>query len=156
MYVHCCHCTWCQRESGTAFALNAMIESDRLTLLNPTESPTLQKVQCPSRSGDGQTFYRCPECLIALWSTYDGGPDSGLLKFVRVGSLDRSECITPNIHIYTSTKLPWVVLNDKSVPVREEYYDWKEFWPAESMERMKVLKAKAKVERELSKEFGKL
>ena len=39
LFVHCCHCRWCQRDSGTAFAMNAMIEADRVEqLLRAVES----------------------------------------------------------------------------------------------------------------------
>lgn len=68
LFVNCCHCTWCQRESGSAFALNAMIESDRLTQI----CGTIEKVQTPTNSGAGQQIFRCPQCWVALWSYYAG------------------------------------------------------------------------------------
>ena len=73
LIVHCCHCHWCQRETGTSYALNAMIEADRVTLLKgqPVAIPT------PSNSGKGQVIWRCPECHIALWSNYSGGGEQG-------------------------------------------------------------------------------
>ena len=68
LVVHCCHCRWCQRESGAAFALNAMIEADRVVHLQA--EPEL--VETPSASGKGQRVARCPKCRIALWSNYSG------------------------------------------------------------------------------------
>ena len=47
IFVHCCHCRWCQRETGTAFALNAMIEADRVEVL----SGDVEVVNTPSNSG---------------------------------------------------------------------------------------------------------
>jgi len=47
LFVHCCHCRWCQRETGASFALNAMIESDRITLLHGA----VEIVDTPSNSG---------------------------------------------------------------------------------------------------------
>ncbi len=133
MFVNCCHCTWCQRETGTAFALNAMIESDRLELT----SGELDVVEIPSDSGKGQKIFRCPDCKIAVWSHYVGAGDK--LSFVRVGSLDEAHLVQPDIHIYTSTKQPWVSLSGE-VPVVEEYCNPKEHWPEEAQKRYKALK----------------
>ena len=62
LFVHCCHCTWCQRETGSAFALNAMIEADRVELTSGEVEP----VDTPSASGKGQKIWRCPECKVAV------------------------------------------------------------------------------------------
>ena len=128
MFVNCCHCTWCQRETGTAFALNAMIEADRVELLRGA----VEVVDTPSNSGKGQKIARCPTCRIALWSNYAGAGDA--VRFVRVGTLDEPERMPPDIHIFTSTKQPWVVLAPK-MPAVAEYYKASEYWPKESLER---------------------
>jgi hypothetical protein len=104
LIVHCCHCRWCQRESGAAFALNAMIEADRVQLL--AGAPEL--VLTPSNSGKGQTILRCPQCRVALWSHYAGAGDK--VSFVRVGTLDDPDPFAPDVHIYTESKQPWVVI----------------------------------------------
>ena len=131
LFVHCCHCRWCQRESGASFALNAMIEADRVTELG--QPPEL--VNTPSASGAGQLIARCPKCRIGVWSHYAGaGP---VLKFVRVGTLDDPDVLPPDIHIFTSSKQPWVVLPD-GVPAVPEYYDREKYWPAESLARRKA------------------
>src|SRR3989440_10539155 len=127
LFVHCCHCRWCQRETGTAFALNAMIEADRVVLTKG--QPEL--VMTPTNSGKGQKIWRCPTCRIALWSNYSGAGD--LVSFVRVGTLDEAGKLPPDIHIFTSTKQPWVVL-PPGTPAVPEYYDRKQYWPAERLE----------------------
>jgi hypothetical protein len=132
MFVHCCHCRWCQRETGTAFALNALIEADRVVLLQGTP----EVVNTPSNSGKGQKISRCPVCRIALWSNYAGAGDT--VRFVRVGTLENPDRLSPDIHIYTSSKQPWVVL-PAGVPAVPEYYDRKQYWPAESLARRKAL-----------------
>jgi hypothetical protein len=132
LVVHCCHCRWCQRESGSAFALNAVIEADRVTLL--AGEPEL--VHTPSESGLGQRIARCPGCRIAVWSHYAGaGP---LLAFVRVGTLDAPDALPPDIHIYTESKQPWVVIppGARAVP---EYYDRTQVWSDASLERRAAL-----------------
>lgn len=132
LFVHCCHCRWCQRESGASFALNAMIEADRVTQLG--QSPEL--VNTPSESGNGQLIARCPSCKVALWSNYAGaGP---LVKFIRVGTLDNPNLLPPDIHIFTASKQPWVVLPE-GVPAVAEYYDRDNYWPPESLARRQVL-----------------
>ena len=134
LFVHCCHCRWCQRESGASFALNAMIEADRVELV----CGDLDIVPTPSNSGRGQKIARCPTCRIALWSNYAGAGDA--VRFVRVGTLDDPDRLPPNIHIFTASKQPWVVL-PPGVPAVPEYYDRAHYWPPESLERRRVLLA---------------
>jgi len=134
LFVHCCHCTWCQRETGTAFALNAMIEADRVLLL----SGEVDVVHTPSNSGKGQKIARCPQCRIAVWSNYAGAGDA--IRFVRVGTLDQAFRLPPDIHIFTSTKQPWVIL-PIDVPAMPEYYDRTAHWPQESLRRRAALLA---------------
>lgn len=134
LFVHCCHCTWCQRESGAAFALNAMIEADRVALLQGD----VEVVDTPSLSGKGQKIARCPKCRVALWSNYAGAGDA--VRFVRVGTLDEAGRFPPDIHIFTSTKLPWVVLPQGAQAVAE-FYKISERWPKDSLERRAALMA---------------
>ncbi|MFQ5563558.1 MAG: GFA family protein [Parvularculaceae bacterium] len=136
MFIHCCHCTWCQRETGSAFALNAMIETARLDMLKGEP----EAVATPSASGRGQKILRCPDCRVALWSHYSGAREA--IAFVRVGTLDRRARFAPDIHIFTSTKLPWVVIPPGAHAV-EEYYDAKEYWPAASLERRRIARSQA-------------
>jgi hypothetical protein len=131
LFVHCCHCRWCQRETGTAFALNAMIEADRVVLT----AGEVEVVDTPSNSGKGQKIARCPKCRIAVWSNYGGAGD--VVRFVRVGTLDEPDRLPPDIHIFTASKQPWVVL-PPGTPAMAEYYDLKEHWPAASQERRKA------------------
>jgi len=128
MFVHCCHCRWCQRETGASFALNALFESDRVELLHG--EPEI--VHTPSNSGKGQKIARCPKCRIALWSNYGGAGDA--IRFIRVGTLDNPDAFPPDIHIFTSTKQPWVVL-PPGIPAVAEYYKSSDIWPKESLER---------------------
>ena len=133
LFVHCCHCRWCQRETGAAFALNAMIEADRVALL--AAEPDI--VATPSASGKGQEIVRCPKCRIAVWSHYAGaGP---VIRFVRVGTLDAPDHVPPDIHIFTSSKQPWVVL-PKGTPAVPEYYKREEYWPKDSLARFAALR----------------
>lgn len=132
MFVHCCHCRWCQRETGASFALNAMIESDRVELLHG--KPEI--VNTPSNSGKGQLIARCPTCRIAVWSNYGGAGEK--VRFVRVGTLDNPDQCPPDIHIFTSSKQPWVVL-PPGMPAVAEYYKTADYWPADSLARRKAI-----------------
>ncbi len=128
LFTHCCHCTWCQRETGSAFVLNALIEASRVELL----AGTPEQVDTPSASGKGQIVARCPRCRVAVWSVYSGaGPK---FRFVRVGTLEEPAACPPDIHIFTSTKLPWVILPE-GVPAMAEFYRRSEHWPPESLAR---------------------
>ena len=137
MFVHCCHCRWCQRETGASFALNALIEADRVVLLKGEP----EVVNTPSNSGKGQKIARCPTCHIALWSNYAGAGDA--VRFVRVGTLNEPDRLPPDIHIFTASKQPWIVL-PPNTPAVEEYYDRKKYWPKESLERRDALIARAR------------
>lgn len=134
MFVHCCHCRWCQRETGGSFALNAMIERDRVIVLQG--DPAV--VDTPSNSGRGQRIARCPACRIAVWSHYAMAAGDKIC-FVRTGTLDEPDRLPPDIHIFTASKQPWLVL-PPDVPAVAEYYDRKAYWPAESRERLRALR----------------
>jgi len=131
MFVHCCHCKDCQRQTGSAFVLNAIIETDRIEILSGVPEPTLM----PTDSGRPHDIYRCPKCRIAVWSDYGRRP---ALRFVRVGSLDDPTALKPDVHIFTRSKLPWVQL-PPGVPAFEIYYDMPKLWPAESLARRKAI-----------------
>ena len=127
--VHCCHCRWCQRETGAAFALNAVIESSCVELLRGKP----ERVDTPSVSGKGQAIIRCPSCHIAVWSHYAGAGD--LLSFVRVGTLDKPDTLPPDIHIYTASKQPWVVIPPET-PSFHEFYERSEQLSEAGLERL--------------------
>jgi hypothetical protein len=132
LIVHACHCRWCQRETGSACALNAMIEADRVVLLQGAP----EFVATPSASGKGQVIARCPTCRIAVWSHYaSAGP---VVSFVRVGTLDDPDALPPDVHIFTASKQRWVVLPEgaRDFP---EYYRRDEVWSRASLERHAAL-----------------
>jgi hypothetical protein len=132
LIVHCCHCRWCQRESGGAFALNALIESSclELTAGRPQFVPT------PSNSGKGQKVARCPACHVAVWSHYSGLGD--IMSFVRVGTLDEPDRLAPDVHIYTESKQPWVLI-PAGARSFSQYYKSREVWNAQSLARREAL-----------------
>ena len=132
MFVHCCHCLNCQRQTGSAFVINLLIEADRVELLTGEPQP----VDVPRDDGSTQRIYRCPTCQVAVFSEY-GSPE---VRFVRAGTLDEPTGITPDVHIFTKSKVGWVALPDDA-PAFDVYYDSKKLWPAASLERLKALKA---------------
>ncbi|MCU0687624.1 MAG: GFA family protein [Polyangiaceae bacterium] len=131
MFVHCCHCRDCQRQTGSAFVLNALIETDRLSLLRGTPAAT----PMPTESGRPHDVYRCPACQTALWSDYGRRP---ALRFVRVGTLDDARALEPDVHIFTRSKLPWVGL-PPGARAFDVYYEMAEQWPAESLARRRAI-----------------
>ncbi|HEX2732893.1 MAG TPA: GFA family protein [Polyangiaceae bacterium] len=131
MFVHCCHCRDCQRQTGTAFVLNALIETSELELVQGNLSRSVM----PTDSGRPHGIDRCSACGSALWSEYGG---IAALRFVRVGTLDEPSSVSPDVHIYTRSKLPWVQL-PQGVPSFEAYYDSKQLWPAASLQRRSAI-----------------
>ncbi len=131
MFVHCCHCRDCQRLTGSAFVINALIETDRITMLSGDLTP----IAMPTESGRPHDVYRCPGCQTVIWSDYGRRPG---LRFVRVGTLDDPAALPPDVHIYIRSKLPWVTLPE-ATPAFDGYYDPKSLWPAASLERRRAI-----------------
>ena len=132
LFTHCCHCLNCQRQTGSAFVINLLIETDRVELLAGVPQP----VGVPRDDGSEQTVFRCPACQVALFSRY-GRPE---FRYVRAGTLDDPSSVAPDVHIFTRSKLPWVVLPE-SVPAFEVFYDPQSLWPAASLERLDAVLA---------------
>ena len=133
LIVHCCHCLNCQRQTGSAFVINLLIEADCLELLAGEPVP----VDVARDDGSTQRIYRCPGCQVAVFSEY-GWPE---LKFVRGGTLDQPSAVQPDVHIFTRSKVPWVSLPE-DVPAFEVYYDSRTLWPAASLERLDAILAR--------------
>jgi hypothetical protein len=131
MFVHCCHCSDCQKQTGSAFAINALIERDRVTLL----AGEPEAVEMKTDSGAPHDIYRCPKCKSAVWSDYSR---RRVVVFVRVATLDQPSVLVPDVHIYTRSKLAWLPLPEGARSF-EEYYDMETEWPAESLARRDAL-----------------
>jgi hypothetical protein len=127
MFVNACHCLDCKRQTGGAFAVNALIEADCVQV----ERGEIAVYSMPTDSGRPHDIHRCAACATALWSDYGR---RGWLRFVRVMTLDDPEALKPDAHIFTRTKLPWVSLA-ADVPAFEVFYDMASQWPAESLAR---------------------
>jgi hypothetical protein len=129
LFVHCCHCLDCQRQTGSAFVINVLIETDRVELL----AGEPQGVDVPRDDGSMQRIFRCPACQVAVFSRYTHDE----VRFVRAGTLDDPSSVAPDVHIFTRSKLPWVTLPD-GVPAFEVFYDMQALWPAASLERVRA------------------
>src|SRR5579863_200384 len=81
MFVNCCHCLDCQRQTGSAFAINAIIETDRVAV----EKGEIVITTAPADSGSPLPIYRCAACGTSLWTDYSRRRTT---LFVRVGTLD--------------------------------------------------------------------
>ena len=130
LFVHCCHCLNCQRQTGSAFVINVLIETDRVELLAGEPQP----VSVPRSGGKKQKIWRCPSCQVAVYSQYT----TPAVRFVRAGTLDDPSAVAPDVHIFTRSKVPWLTLPD-DVPAFNVYYDTDKLWPAESLERRAAL-----------------
>lgn len=105
-----------------------MIEADLVVHLGA--EPEI--IDTPTNSGKGQKIARCPKCRVAVWSNYaSAGP---IIRFARVGTLDAPDHLPPDIHIFTSSKQPWVQI-PPGIPSVAEYYERESYWPAESLAR---------------------
>jgi hypothetical protein len=132
LFTNCCHCLNCQRQTGSAFVINLLIEADRVELLAGDPQP----VEVPRDDGSKQKIFRCSICQVAVFSEYTRSE----VRFVRGGTLDQPSGVVPDAHIFTRSKLPWITLPD-SAPAFEVYYDSKALWPAASLERLEAIMA---------------
>ena len=133
MFVHCCHCLDCQKQTGGAFAINALIEASNVEIVKGEP----YGVTMPTESGKPHIIYRCPKCQVALWSIYGGRHQT---RFIRVSTLDTPHAIVPDVHIFTRSKVPWVGL-PPDARAFDVYYDTAKEWPAESLARRKAAMA---------------
>lgn len=136
--THCCHCSYCQRQTGSAFALNALFDAKCITI----KTGDIEEIITPSPSGKGQVIARCPQCKVALWSSYFMGGIQSLIRFIRVGTLDKPAQFSPDVHIYTQSKQPWVNLPSESLAF-EKFYDFKAVWSKENEAMRQLLLTKA-------------
>jgi hypothetical protein len=132
LFVHCCHCSNCQRQTGSAFVINLLIETDRVEVLAGEPAA----VDVPRDDGSPQRIFRCPSCQVAVYSEYGWRE----LRFVRAGTLDEPSAVKPDVHIYTRSKVPWVELPGDT-PTFEAYYDSRKLWPPASLERLDAILA---------------
>lgn len=143
LVTHCCHCSYCQRETGSAFAVNALIEADRVELL----SGNVEENTIPSESGQGLIMVRCRRCFTTVWSHY---LQDRFICWIRVGTLNNPNAFEPDVHIFTDSKLPWVTIPVSS-PQFGEFYDWDNregIWSTESIKRDDLVVAKMEAEQE--------
>lgn len=131
MIVHCCHCRGCQQNSGSSFALNALFETESVVLI----SGDIETIVVPTPSGTGQDITRCAKCKVAVWSNYNMGGLREHIRFIRVGTLDNPDKFAPDVHIYTCSKQPWVLLPEEDRRV-EKFYNFSETWSPESLKRL--------------------
>ena len=130
MFIHCCHCLNCQRQTGSTFVVNLLIEADRLEVLSGTSEP----IDAPRDDGSVQRIFRCTRCQVAVFSEYGRSE----LRYVRGGTLDDPTNIAPDVHIYVRSKVEWVII-PPSTPAFEEYYDTDELWPSDRLRRLDAI-----------------
>ena len=130
LIVHCCHCRDCQHLTGSAFAVNLWIEREHVE----AEHAQLAATRVTAGSGKPHDIFRCPRCGTAIYSKYHAAPGDTVL--LRAGTLDRPEEIVPDVHIFTRSKMPWVVL-PAGAPSFDAFYKLAEFWPEASRERLR-------------------
>jgi hypothetical protein len=111
--LYVCHCHECQKQSASAFGITYTIGRDDLHLKCGT-------VKVWSRAADSGRTVRClfcPDCGSRLWHEYSG--DSTLIG-IKGGSLDDPIDLQTATHIWTSRKLPGVVIPEGAAQFPKE------------------------------------
>ncbi len=101
--VSLCHCLACQRRSGSAFAIQAWFESERVKVVGRYSD----WVRRTDEDGDERVFHFCPECGATAFYTVEEAPD---YTGVPVGLFADPSFPPPTISHYESRRHPWVVL----------------------------------------------
>lgn len=129
IFVQACHCSFCQRMTGSAFSVNALLESDRVFRLG--QEP--EAVPTPSALPAGQIAHRCGTCRVRVWSTHASlGPRVAL---IHAGCMDEPTAFEPELHCFVSNKMPWVIVPD-GVPSFDLSYSAKELWSEHALARL--------------------
>jgi hypothetical protein len=118
-----CHCTACQKLTGSAFITCIQVPAEALEVLSG--EPALRERPCDS--GNRLTTAFCPTCSSALWAQNSARPR---LRTIYVGTLDTPGAVRVNAHIWTKRRLPWVVLPDGH-RVFPEAGDWRPDYAAD-------------------------
>lgn len=127
MFTHACHCTDCQRTTGSAFVIHSVLLGDDLQVEGETKAGML-----PSGSGAGCEIHFCAACGTYIWCRYLYHKVDVIA--LRVGTLDDTSQVSPQAHIFTRSKQPWLKLPE-DVPAFEEALNRDAVWTAESIER---------------------
>ncbi len=117
--IHACHCSYCQRETGAAFAHNALVEPQALKLV----AGEVEMVAIPAQSGNPQRIIRCKKCRTPVWGHYASFGDHAC--FIRVGAMERPSDFPPDVHIFTASKPDWLTL-EGHVPIFQGLYSAKD------------------------------
>jgi hypothetical protein len=129
LFTHVCHCSECQRRTGSAFGLTMMIQRTQLEIIQGE----LKGISVNTDSGTLKTSYFCPACGVHIWNERDR--DSSIYAF-RPGTLDNASGIVVGAHVWTCSKQAWVKL-DPAIPAFKKMYDRGEVWPPTSLDRVR-------------------
>ena len=132
LFVHCCHCRWCQREIG----LGVRAQRDDRGGPRHAAGGEPELVDTPSASGAGQQIARCPRCRVAVWSHYVGRRPGAEVRSRRHARRPRPAAARhPHLHGVEAA----LGRAAAGVPAVPEYYDRKQHWPAASLARWQAV-----------------
>ena len=102
-----CHCTRCQRRTGTAASAQARIVPGSLRILSGNE--LIRAYEPP----DGFAKHFCSACGSALWSRSREDPE---IVSVRLGAFDGDPGIRPSARTFVAYAAPWEPIPDDGLP----------------------------------------
>lgn len=106
--LYACHCTDCQRRTGTAFALSMVVTRSSLELVKG--DPQSYAIEMPDGRPKGGRF--CAACSAHLWGEPRNFPQ---LVVIQPGTLDDTSWLRPIGHIWTRSAQPWLSLPEGSL-----------------------------------------
>ena len=110
-----CHCRDCQKLSVSAFSMTMMVRREDLEIVRGE----LAAFDRPAASGNVARCYFCPTCSNRIYHENPAKPELVRLK---PGTLDDTDIIQPDMHVWTSSKQAWVKLPD-DMPCHETQPD---------------------------------
>lgn len=119
MKPYACHCTDCQKRTGSAFSFHMAVMENDCEL-----SGEVDEGHVTQPSGANSTIVGCARCKARIYAKNDLRP--GIVS-LRAGTLDNSTDMSPQAHFWVSSKQPWIVIPD-DVPTLETQPDTPEGW----------------------------
>tara|TARA_Y100001934_G_C12157277_1_gene680227 strand:+ start:280 stop:783 length:504 start_codon:yes stop_codon:yes gene_type:complete len=131
LFIHACHCTLCQRITGSAFQISMLMTKSQFSLSKG--QPAVWHLKADS--GNVRPVFFCERCGCQLYGDAPGrGPE---IMWIQSGTLDDTTWFSPRAHIWTSSMQSWLTL-PVDVPAFDTNYDAVKVWPASSLARMQA------------------
>ena len=137
LFCYACHCTDCNKQTGSVYACFTSIENDHITSIGALPP----KITTAIRSGGIiRHMASCGKCGTRLWASGDTTP---VTADIATGTLDLPELMEPDLHSYIESKISWAILPESAKTCRGPF-DYRKHWPKSSLKRLEAAVQRAR------------